>query len=63
MKSFKFEVTGEIVIQAPSAEAAEQMLRAEFNSNKEMFNIGATAYEVPMLSNVDVYEEYAVNWK
>lgn len=66
MKSYKFEIKADLVINAESREQAEQYLRECLNPNGEMFNIEADGTELPNGLDYlkgDVFEEYAVNFK
>jgi hypothetical protein len=65
INSYKFEITGELVINAPTQEAAELYLSQFFNTGKEFFNITATAKEISQneVLNMDMAEQYEVKWK
>lgn len=66
MQSWEFDIKAIMVINAETPEQAEEYLRQTLNPNGEMFNITATAHELPKgidFSGRAVYENFEVNFK
>jgi hypothetical protein len=66
MRSWEFDITAILVVNAETQEEAEQHLREGLNSNGELFNITATGHELPKgidFSGRAIYENFEVNFK
>lgn len=66
MRSWEFDIEAIMVINAETPEEAEEYLRQTLNPNGEMFNITATAHELPKgidFSGRSIYENFEVNFR
>lgn len=66
MRSWEFDISAIAVINAESKEQAEEYLREFLNPGGELFNITATAHELPKgidFTGRNIYENFVVNFK